>query len=114
MSGHVYIYYCGCSTHTVDLFLLFLPSLWKDVKLTEGKAVMRLSRGYMALPMGFNSCKLVCIRAAAEDPACTSDARRDGTDMAVRLDAVQQLGTRRRAITCLACNVEWCVIYHIC
>lgn len=95
----------------VDLFLLALARPVEKIELKERKSC---HEAFLWLHGVTNGIKLlqaaagrrvVCIRAAAEDPACTSDARRDGTDMAVRLDAVL-LGTRRRAITFVACNAE--------
>lgn len=95
-------------------FFLFLPSQWKDIKLKERKGCHEASRWLHSVTNGIKllqaaasraaGWRVVCIRAAAEDPARTSDARRDGTDMAIRLDAVQ-LGTRRRAMAY--------VIYHV-
>lgn len=109
--------------HGRSFFWLFLPSRWKEVKLKERESCHEafpwlhgVTNGIKLLQAAASRAagrRVVCIRAAAEDPACTSDARRrDGTDMAIRLDAVP-LGTRRRAIICLAFNAEWYAIYHI-
>lgn len=86
--------------------MLLLPNQWKEIKLKERKGCHEaflwlhgVTNGIKLLQAAASRAAgrmMVCIRAAAEDPACTSDARRDGTDMAVGLDAVL-LGTRRRA-----------------
>lgn len=89
-------------------FFFFLPSQWKQVKPKERESCHEafpwlhgVANGIKLLQAAASRAagrRVVCIRAAAEDPACTSDARRDGTDITVGLDAVL-LGTRRRAMT---------------
>lgn len=107
-----------------DLFSLLLPNQWKEVKLKERKSCHEafpwlhgVTNGIKLLQAAASRAagrRVICIRAAAEDPACTSDARRDGTDMAVRLDAVL-LSTRRKAITYFlhVMQNDIPVLYHV-